>query len=41
MASLSNKIEEMEWRRVGIEDTIGKTDTSVKENAKYITKHPA
>jgi hypothetical protein len=34
-ASISNRIQEMEERISGAEDSIGNMDTTIKENAKY------
>jgi hypothetical protein len=43
-ASITNRIQEMEERISGVEDTIEETETSVKENIKSkkipYTKHP-
>jgi hypothetical protein len=33
--SISNRIQEMEERISGAEDSIGKMDTTIKENAKF------
>jgi uncharacterized coiled-coil protein SlyX len=34
-ASITNRIQEIEERISGVEDTIGNIDTTVKENAKW------
>jgi uncharacterized protein YoxC len=38
-ASITNRIQEMEERISGVEDTIEQIDTSVRENVKSDTKH--